>query len=242
MQIFILVWGCSDILMAMASLGGLEAEPVPRPAKRSHSSLEADDDQPFNPSLGSSFCGNGNTFVAEGGNRVDVNKDGINLGATAQAIDSEQQSREIPGVDTSFELPFYSDELSRPFMMEGNPSLDIPPEKHLDELEAMWDQIQAMNSNTASATDDLKRSTPNASNLFHANPSPTHTSPEADTEFGDLQSNALGLSPTMGSLGNQPYFEHLQGAELWTAVPLGYEYVSPAVLYHRLADTNLMTV
>ncbi|KAJ2932321.1 hypothetical protein H1R20_g4802, partial [Candolleomyces eurysporus] len=206
-----------DILTAMASLGGLETEPVPRPAKRSHSSLEVDDDQPFNPGLGSSLGGNGNTFAAQGRNRVDVNKGGINLGAMTQAINPQQQSSEIPGVDTSFDLPFYSDELSRPFVTEGNPSLDIPLEKHLDELEAMWDQIQAMNNNTVAATDDLERSIPNASNLFHPNPSPTHTSPEADTEFGDIQSNAPGLSP-----GNQPYFEHLQGAELWTTVPLGY--------------------
>jgi hypothetical protein len=226
MQTFIVVllWGCSDILTAMASVGGLEAEPVSRPAKRSHSSLEGDADQPFDANLGSSFSRNGSSFVTERRSSNDVVQD-TNMGATAQPINFEQQSGGIAGVDPLFELPFYSDELSRPFTMDGNPSLDLPLEnvKDLGDLEAMWNQIQAMNANTVSAN-DLERS-PSGSDLSHPTPSPALIRPETDIDFGGTNSNALGPCATGYSLGNQPYFEHLQGAAMWTTVPVGYEYV-----------------
>ncbi|KAJ2917688.1 hypothetical protein MD484_g2696, partial [Candolleomyces efflorescens] len=109
--------------------------------------------------------------------------------------------------------------------MDGNPSVDMPSEnvKDLEDLEVMWNQIQAMNTNPASALD--LQSSPSGSDLSHPTPSPALIRPETTVDFGvgGINTSALGPSPTGYPPGNQPYFDHLQSAAMWTTVPIGYD-------------------
>ena len=128
---------------------------------------------------------------------------------------------EPQGLDVPVDLPLYSDELSKPFHMFNameSVGFDLSLNDHLDELEAMWTQIQTMNPSTASAPIQLNVGSPDANPLFSDLLS-TLTEPRSPP-------NALVAASSMANRplgGNIAPPGNVQGTSMWGTVPSGYE-------------------
>jgi hypothetical protein len=125
---------------------------------------------------------------------------------------------EPQGLDVPLKFPLYSDELSKPFNMFNSMEsvgYDLSLSEHLDELEAMWAQIQTGAPGPGIQTNVASPDTTNA--LF--DPSSMVIGPRS-------LPNVLGAPSSMVDRpldGNIVPLRYAQGASMSNSVPSGYE-------------------